>query len=78
MRPSRRQFVRVAGVAPVLACAALFAPRGAHAATEPGPGAFGDDRRTTFTMPGTTPVPADPRATCPFCKPNQPCPEHLL
>lgn len=70
MTPSRRRFLHAGAVAlPVLACAALATA--AQAAEEASPASFGRGRRTD-------PAPADPRATCPFCQPDKPCPEHLL
>lgn len=70
MTPSRRHFLRAGAIAlPVLACAALAAP--ARAAEEASPASFGRGR-------SMDPAPSDPRAACPFCQPDKPCPEHLV
>ena len=70
MTPSRRRLLRAGAIAvPALACAALAAP--ARAAEEASPASFSRGRRTD-------PAPMDPRAACPFCQPDKPCPEHLV
>lgn len=60
----RRTLLAGAWTAPVLACAALATPAEAEDAELD---ALGQKRPY-----------AQPAAACPFCRPGQPCPEHLL